>query len=118
MAHFKSTVTNIGAEKLAAIVAGGGKLSLTRAAVGSGRTDSDRTAMAALIQEVTAEIQTGDMTVTTTADGMTVMRLPVQVTNKGQTAPLPIREVGLYGQDTGGEYLFAVSWLTGRTPTI
>ena len=95
MAHFKSTVTNIGAEKIAAIMTGGGKLSLTRAAVGSGRTDSDRTAMAALIQEVTAEIQTGDMTVTTTADGMTVMRLPVQVTNKGQTAPLPIREVGL-----------------------
>ena len=114
MAHFKSTVTNIGAEKLAAIVAGGGKLSLTRAAVGSGRTDSDRAAMTALVKEENAEIQTGDMTVTTTADGMTVMRLPVQVTNKGQTAPLPIREVGLYSQDAEGEYLFAVSWLDGE----
>ena len=114
MAHFKSVVTNIGAEKIAAIVTGGGKLSLTRAAVGSGRTDSDRAAMTALIQEVTAEVQTGDMTVTTTADGMTVMQLPVQITNKGQTGPLPIREVGLYGQDTGGEYLFAVSWLDGE----
>ena len=31
MAHFKSVVTDIGAEKIAAIVAGGGKLSLTRA---------------------------------------------------------------------------------------
>ena len=30
MAHFKSVVTDIGAEKIAAIVAGGGKLSLRR----------------------------------------------------------------------------------------
>lgn len=47
MAHFKSVVTDIGAQKLAAIVAGGGKLTLTKAAVGSGRTDGDRAAMTA-----------------------------------------------------------------------
>ena len=64
MAHFKSVVTDIGAEKIAAIVAGGGKLSLTRAAVGSGRTDSDRAAMTALVKEENAEIQTGDLEVT------------------------------------------------------
>lgn len=113
MAHFKSVVTDIGAEKIAAIVAGGGKLSLTRAAVGSGRTDSDRAAMTALVKEENAEIQTGDLEVTTSG-GMTVLRLPVQVTNKGQTVPLPIREVGLYSQDAEGEYLFAVSWLDGE----
>ena len=112
MAHFKSVVTNIGAEKIAAIVAGGGKLALTRAAVGSGQTEADRAALTALVKEETAEIQTGDMEITT-AGGMTVMRLPVQVTNRGQTAPLPIREVGLYGQDAGDEFLFAVSWLDG-----
>lgn len=112
MAHFKSVVTDIGAQKLAAIVAGGGKLTLTKAAVGSGRTDGDRAAMTALVKEETAEILIGDMEVTTTG-GSTVMRLPVQVTNKGQTAPLPIREVGMYGQDTGGEYLFATAWLNG-----
>lgn len=113
MAHFKSVVTDIGAEKIAAIVAGGGKLSLTRAAVGSGRTDSDRAAMTALVKEENAEIQTGDLEVTTSG-GMTVLRLPVQITNKGQTAPLPVREVGLYSQDAEGEYLFAVSWLDGE----
>ena len=112
MAHFKSVVTDIGAEKIAAIVAGGGKLSLTRAAVGSGRTDSDRAAMTALVKEENAEIQTGDLEVTTSG-GMTVLRLPVQVTNKGQSVPLPVREVGLYSQDAEGEYLFAVSWLDG-----
>ncbi len=113
MAHFKSVVTDIGAEKIAAIVAGGGKLSLTRAAVGSGRTDSDRAAMTALVKEENAEIQTGDLEVTTSG-GMTVLRLPVQVTNKGQSVPLPVREVGLYSQDAEGEYLFAVSWLGGE----
>ena len=113
MAHFKSVVTDIGAEKIAAIVAGGGKLSLTRATVGSGRTDSDRAAMTALVKEENAEIQTGDLEVTTSG-GMTVLRLPVQVTNKGQSAPLPVREVGLYSQDAEGEYLFAVSWLDGE----
>ena len=113
MAHFKSIVTDIGAEKIAAIVASGGKLELTRAAVGSGRTDSDRAAMTDLVNEVTAEIQTGDLEVTTTG-GLTVLRLPVQVTNKGQTAPLPVREVGLYSQDSDGEILFAVSWLDGE----
>ena len=113
MAHFKSVVTDIGAEKIAAIVTGGGKLSLTRAAVGSGRTDSDRAAMTALVKEENAEIQTGDLEVTTSG-GMTVLRLPVQVTNKDQSAPLPVREVGLYSQDAEGEYLFAVSWLDGE----
>ncbi len=66
MAHFKSVVTDIGAQKLAAIVAGGGKLTLTKAAVGSGRTDGDRAAMTALVKEETAEILIGDMEVTTT----------------------------------------------------
>lgn len=43
-----------------------------------------------------------------------MLRLPVQVTNKGQSVPLPVREVGLYSQDAEGEYLFAVSWLDGE----
>ena len=69
--------------------------------------------MTALVKEENAEIQTGDLEVTTSG-GMTVLRLPVQVTNKDQSAPLPVREVGLYSQDAEGEYLFAVGWLDGE----
>lgn len=112
MARFKSVVTNIGAEKLAAILAGGGRLTLIRAAVGSGRTDADRAALPGLIQPETADVQVGEMEVAASG-GRTVLRLPVQVSNKGLTKPLPVREVAIYGKDDGGGFLFAISWLDG-----
>ena len=113
MAHFKSVVTDIGAAKLTELLAAGGKLSLTRAAVGSGRTEADRAKLPGLVQPEAAEVQVGEME-SASNGGSTILRLPVQVSNKGIKNPLPVRETAVYGNTGGEEFLFAVSWLEGE----
>ena len=112
MAHYRSIVTNTGLTRLAAIVAQGKQLILTRALVGTGRNSTDAAATTALVSPVTADVATGDM-VTAASGENTVIRLPVEVSNLGLTSPLPIREVGIMARDEKGEFLFVYSWLNG-----
>ena len=112
MARFNSTITNYGSQVLTNLVVLGEALTLTRAVAGDGRPTGSPAEMTALMAP-RLDIQTSIGEKTIVEGSPTLVRLPVQVSNKGLTARSYIREVGIYAMDGNTEFLFAYCWIEG-----
>ena len=113
MAQFHSIVTTVGCEVLTRFLAEERLLTLTAARVGTGRIGSgEPAARTELVSPASVDARLG---VRQFSGGEPpVMLLPVQLTNKELTAAVPVRELGIFGEDENGdEFLFCYSYITG-----
>jgi phage-related tail fiber protein len=113
MARYNSTVTDIGAAALTALMASDMTLTLTRAAAGDGIADVSPNTLTDLVHPVTVQTALSGKEL---VDGdPPQMRVPVQVTNQQLTAPVYVREIAVYGNDIdGNEIMFIYAWLDGE----
>lgn len=110
MAHFKSTVTNYGAQVLAEIIAGGGTLTITAARAGDGRYTGNPAEIVNLVNPLDVQVDLGELTY---IEGSGIVWIPVQITNQGLTSAITIREIALYSAYGGESFIFGYCWVDG-----
>lgn len=113
MAYFNSIVTTAGAALLTDVMANGGEVNIIAAAIGTGTPSGDPAEITALITPASeGETTLHDKYISQGATNTLV--IPVDVSNLGLTAELPIREIGIFAQGETGRVLFAYSWFEGE----
>ena len=110
MANYKSTITDVGAEKLTNFLANGLELVLFRAGAGDGVSELSQNTLTALVNPLEIDIALADKEY---INGE--IRLSIQISNYELLETVYIREIGIYALDENGqEFLFAYSWLDGE----
>lgn len=113
MAYFNSIVTAAGAALLTDVMTSGGEVNIIAAAIGTGTPSGEPAELTALISPVSVgEIILREKYISQGAP--TTLIIPVDVSNLGLTAELPVREIGVFAQGETGRVLFAYSWFEGE----
>lgn len=113
MAYYNSIITELGAALLTDVLSNGGEVKIVAAAVGTGTPSGDPYTMTALVSPAEASgIILHDKYISQGAP--TTLIMPLDVSNLGLSAELPIREIGIYAQGETGQILFAYSWYEGE----
>ena len=112
MAYFKSIVTAQGAALLTDVMTSGGEVNIVAAAIGTGTPSGEPADMTALVSPVSVGgIILHEKYIS--QGSPTTLIIPVDVSNLGLTADLPVREIGIFAQGETGRILFAYSWYVG-----
>lgn len=112
MAHFKTIITDAGADVFTHLMSSGNPLVLHKAMVGDGVSSGDNSKLTALVNQRPVDVALGERTF---EEGPpSYMTIPIQVTNAGLAAPVYVREMGLFCLGESGEdVLFSYSSLEG-----
>lgn len=112
MASYKSTVTDRGKEVLTQQLNAGGQLQVVRAISGDGIAAVSPNTLIALVSPLSVDTQVQAKEFI--AGSPSILKIPVQVSNRNLEAPVWIREIGIFALDSDSkEFLFAYSWLVG-----
>jgi|GEM_PF-1598644 len=108
MARFKTILTNAGASLLTQALAKSETVTINSVVMGEGVfEEKDKSNITALVAPVEVNTLLGEREFI--EGDPSLLKISIQTLNNGLTEPVPIREIGLYAEDT----FFAYAWLEG-----